>query len=90
MPLSLHLWVQLNKQLGAAACSRLSETVLIEKEVDAQVGFLDGGVVEDGEPADPRKDQILERFDADRSAPRVDEENVGRFQSCLAAGRPQA
>lgn len=52
VPVALDLGVELDEKLGAALSPGLSQTRLIQKEIDAEVGIFNDGLVGDGEAAD--------------------------------------
>ncbi len=105
LPIALNLRVELQKQLHATLSPRLTDRALVQEEVDAKIGLLDDGLVEDGELADAWtvlahargqlaqlltwKDEILESLHPHRSTTRVQQEEVCRLESFLATGSPE-
>jgi hypothetical protein len=86
---SLHVWVQLLEEIARVLGAEPAQVLLLEEEVDAQVGFADNGRVVDRELPNARQDQVLERLEARYAGARVDQQNVRVFERLLARCSPQ-
>lgn len=63
--------------------------LVLEEEVDAQIGLVDHSVVLDGEVADAGENQVLQRLETNDTWSRVQEEYVRVLEGHLAHGAPQ-
>jgi hypothetical protein len=86
---SLHIRVQLLEEIARVLGPVTTQVLVLEKEVDTQVGFADDGRVLDGKLPNARQNQVLERLDTRYARTRVDEQNVRVLECLLARCSPQ-
>jgi hypothetical protein len=86
---SLHIRVQFLEEVARMLGPVTTQVLVLEKEVDTQVGFADDGRVLDGKLPNARQNQVLERLDARYARTRVDEQNVRVLECLLARCSPQ-
>ena len=87
--LALHIWIQFLEQIASVFRPETSQMLILEKEVDAQVGFANNGRVLYGKVADSRQNEVLESLEPDHTWARVDEEDVRLLERYLTRSSPE-
>jgi hypothetical protein len=88
--MAVHIWIQFLEQIASVFGPVASQVLLFQEEVDAQVCLADDGLVLDCEVADAGKHEVLERFDANNTRPRVDQKDVRILERDLSGSSPEA
>jgi len=64
---TVYIWIQFLEQIACMFGTVASQVLVLEEEVDAQVGFANNGRVLDCEVADAGQHKVLECFHADNT-----------------------
>ena len=88
--MALDIRIQFFEQVCGVFGAETTKVLVLQEEVDAQVGLSDDSRILDGEMANTRQNEVLQRLDTNDAGPIVDKKDVRVLERDLSGGSPQS